>query len=500
MTLPTDVTVTICSPTGKHEHLEQLRAIENIFIGVDSGYLTVCVEMQNTSTIAKELTLRSTRDDFINEYNLIGLRWLDEGSRLSNNIGIAKIWASSWKSMDNALEAIKNGGGVVIDETKSSKSLKSEHIESSLLNVANDKGSIDDRIIVHWPHASCRYVFLAEPLKKDLSELLNSLRSENLTITSPYRDKTDHLACMLLEGNSDNLEYTANEIESYLTNIANQVRSIQIVMSDSQKKALVGNELVKMKEIQGKEGVHFILEPVASDLQSATSIFDLRLHFNDVKKDEFTSRNATHELVSARVLCSKTHQVVELCILPSSSGVGWETICCLLIIDDSTIGLSAVQLGQLNSGHVLVDKDNLTGKMLLRSKIIKNDLESAISRGLNIAEQLSIEGVTIIAPTNLELNLSVAEVRTLTLETIINIIWTKSISNIKRIICVETTREESSKTMDDVETTVLEPAGGNKLALALLHILLKANRQNIQLHCCNVPLPKTMPAESLYKR
>lgn len=75
MTLPTDVTVTICSPTGNHEHLQQLRAIEQIFLTIDSGYLTVCVEMQNTSTIAKELTLRSTRDDFINHYNLVGLRW-----------------------------------------------------------------------------------------------------------------------------------------------------------------------------------------------------------------------------------------------------------------------------------------------------------------------------------------------------------------------------------------------------------------------------------------
>jgi hypothetical protein len=450
--------------------------------------------MQNTSTIAKELTLRSTRDDFINHYNLVGLRWLDEGSRLSNNIGIAKIWASSWKSMDSALEAIKRGGGIIIDETKTAKSLtaKSNLLDESIMK---EKTSSDDRIICHWPHSSCRYVFLAEPLKKELSDLLNSLRSDTLTITSPYRDKSDHLACMLIEG--DKLDHVANQIESYLAKIASQVHSIQIVLSDAQKKLLTQNDLVRLKEVQGTQGVHFLLEPATSDLQSSSAIFDLRVHFNDVRKDEYNP-NGKHELLSIHALCSKTRQIVELQVLPSSSGVGWEYMCCLLIIDDSYIVLTQLQLTQLNSGHVLVDKDNLTGKMLLRSKIIHDDLEAAISRGLNIAEQLQIEGVTIIAPTNLDLNLSVNEIRTLTLETIINIIWTKSITNIKKIICVETMSSESK---DEKMESVLEPAGGNQMALCLLYMLQKANsRQNIQLNCCNVPLPKSIPAETIVMR
>lgn len=499
MTLPTDVTVTICSPSGTSDNIHQLLAIENIFLSIDSGYITVSVEMQNTSTIAKELTLRSTRDDFINRYNLIGLRWLDEGSRLSNNIGTAKLWAASWKAMDKALESIKNGGGAVVtDGTRSLKSVD-EGSKTSLISLKTDHKALnEERIVVHWPNSSCRYVFLAEPLKNELSDLLNSLRSEKLTITSPYRDKSDHLACMLVEGHVEKVAEAADCIETYLAKVASHIYSVRVEMSDSQKKVLVGNELIKLKEIQGKEGVHFILEPSASDLQSSVSNFDLRLPFNDVSKIEFAV-NATHELLSILALCSKTRHMVEVHIIQSSTGVGWEYMCCLLIIDDSTVGLSPIQLSQLSSGHVLVDKDNLTGKMLLRSMIIQGDLEAAISRGLNVAEQLQFEGVTILVPTNLDIQLNNDEVRKLTLETIFNIIWAKSISNIKKINCVESRNETSDASHSDV--MVLEPAGGSELALAMLTLLQKIqNRQNINLNYCNVPLPKSMAAELVTRR
>lgn len=397
--------------------------------------------------------------------------------------------------MDNALEAIKRGGGLIIDETKTTKSSKLNNMDSNLMKMSSEKVETDDRIIVHWPHSSCRYVFLAEPLKKELSDLLNNLRSDHLTITSPYRDKSDHLACMLIEG--DNLDHVANQVESYLAKIASQVHGVQIILSDNQKKLLVSNELIRLKAVQGALGVHFLLEPATSDLQFSSAIFDMRVPYNDAKNDY--SPNLKHELVSIHV-CSKTRQMVELQVFPSSSS-GWEVLCCLLIIDDSSsIGLTGLQLSQLNSGHVLVDKDNLTGKMLLRSKILNGDLESAVSRGLNIAEQLQIEGVTILAPTNLDLKLSLTEIRTMTLEMIINIIWTKAISNIKKIICVEM-EENSEAKEENVGLSLLEPGRGCQLALSLLYILHKSNNsQNIQLNYCNVPLPRTIPAESIMRR
>lgn len=60
----------------------------------------------------------------------------------------------------------------------------------------------DNRLIVHWPHPSLRFMFLGDPLKYQLSDLLHKLRARGVGIGTPLRDKSNASACLVIEGNS----------------------------------------------------------------------------------------------------------------------------------------------------------------------------------------------------------------------------------------------------------------------------------------------------------
>ena len=66
---------------------------------------------------------------------------------------------------------------------------------------------IESRILVHWPHPSFRFMFLGEPLKSQLSELLHKHRVKGVGITTPFRDKGNPSACLSIEGDSSLLNH-----------------------------------------------------------------------------------------------------------------------------------------------------------------------------------------------------------------------------------------------------------------------------------------------------
>lgn len=59
---------------------------------------------------------------------------------------------------------------------------------------------IECRSLVHWPHPSFRFMFLGDPLKHQLSELLHKYRVRGVGITTPFRDKCNPTACLSIEG------------------------------------------------------------------------------------------------------------------------------------------------------------------------------------------------------------------------------------------------------------------------------------------------------------
>jgi hypothetical protein len=61
--------------------------------------------------------------------------------------------------------------------------------------------AVENRLIVHWPHPSLRFMFLGDPLKYQLSDLLHKLRARGVGIGTPLRDKSNASACLVIEGN-----------------------------------------------------------------------------------------------------------------------------------------------------------------------------------------------------------------------------------------------------------------------------------------------------------
>ena len=58
----------------------------------------------------------------------------------------------------------------------------------------------DNRFVVHWPHPSLRFMFLVDPLKYQLSDLLHKFRARGVDVSTPFRDKSSPSACLVIDG------------------------------------------------------------------------------------------------------------------------------------------------------------------------------------------------------------------------------------------------------------------------------------------------------------
>jgi hypothetical protein len=94
-----------------------------------------------------------------------------------------------------------------------------------------------EKRVIRWPHHSFRFMFLGEPLKQNLVDLLNKMRDKHgLVITYPHRDKSDHSACLLLEGTHATVNAGAEDINKYMRSVYQQMRCLQLVISENDKK------------------------------------------------------------------------------------------------------------------------------------------------------------------------------------------------------------------------------------------------------------------------
>lgn len=78
MNFPCDVTVTVCGPVSNEEQRNSLHAVESFFSGLPSGYETASVLLSSQSPVAKQLTVRASREAFVSKHDLASVRWLDE--------------------------------------------------------------------------------------------------------------------------------------------------------------------------------------------------------------------------------------------------------------------------------------------------------------------------------------------------------------------------------------------------------------------------------------
>ena len=91
MTLPADVTVTVCGPAHTESQAYTLQVLQRYFDSIDSGYLTATVEINAVDPLAKTLAVRTTREEFVTAHGLVGLRF-EECNREGGIAGTAKIW------------------------------------------------------------------------------------------------------------------------------------------------------------------------------------------------------------------------------------------------------------------------------------------------------------------------------------------------------------------------------------------------------------------------
>lgn len=321
MQLPADVTVTLCGPYQSKVQLEALRDLERAFNGVPSDYVSAICELPATSPITRQLTVKVSREEFIKHHGLAGLKF-DEGSKNKGGVAISKLWSPNSRHLAKVLDVIRQACPDTrikheapmpsqLPEYEQSSPLFTSSAKSTTNNVRGSAGGNADGVgsgefsglgnavpaslppglegaaglglnpsspsspqrrsksIIHWPHLSLRFVFLSDPFKETLTSIVSTYRSRGVTVTLPFRDKSDPTACMMLEGEQNLVESCSRNVTEYMSTILLQQRNVIMLLSGSTFSKLTANDLALLKEIQGRCGVHVILDPTVEEKKDA---------------------------------------------------------------------------------------------------------------------------------------------------------------------------------------------------------------------------------------
>ena len=321
MQLPADVTVTLCGPYQSKVQLEALRDLERAFNGVPSEYVSAICELPATSPITRQLTVKVSREEFIKHHGLAGLKF-DEGSKNKGGMAISKLWSPNGRHLAKVLDVIRQAcPDTRIKHEAPMPSQLPEYEQSSPLFTSSVKSTTNivrgsavgnaggvgggefpplgnavhvslpqglegatgfglnpsspispqrrSKSVIHWPHLSLRFVFLSDPFKETLTSIVSAYRSRGVTVTLPFRDKSDPTACMMLEGEQNLVELCSRNVTEYMGTILLQQRNVTMLLSGATFSKLTANDLALLKEIQGRCGVHIVLEPSIEEKKEA---------------------------------------------------------------------------------------------------------------------------------------------------------------------------------------------------------------------------------------
>ena len=349
---PVDISVTICGPAASPQQILALERCERAFKAIQSNHFMTEMVISSSNPYARVITPKVTREQFVNKYGLVGLR-IDESARRGSQkpsglAGIAILWAPSEARLRRVVSLLKEGENeaesamqrkaVVIaaaageiskelpgsfqermatmpypaDEPMLDPALCADAPENSFLMPLKtfaqqlQPDGVPSHCVVNWPHASCRFMFLEERLKLALAQLVQGYRNIGVKITTPYRDKKDTSACMLLEGGSTSLttsegavsnqmvQRAARAVRLYMESIASRLCCIKMQVPSRFYDSLSSGDLSDLKSLQGKHGVHIILEPTHEDLSECSFSFNMEKYHTSankhtLKKTEFSS-------------------------------------------------------------------------------------------------------------------------------------------------------------------------------------------------------------------
>eukprot|EP01041_Mallomonas_annulata_P004123 gene4123-8196_t len=589
MTFPADVTINLCTITTSTKQKEFLKSIEDRFTALttlNSEVATAEIEISSHSVLGRKLSSRISRDEIISQYGLIGLHWEHiEGE----HTGKLKLWANKSSVLETILITLSNEQSQQHSQSQSVKRTSSHGfhpIESSLPSTTSsshlsatptttttaaasssasiavtdkdremrsnkdyDSNSIDKNDfaegVIHWPQTAFRYLFLSETLKKGLNDLLDHLRVSYGTIiriTCPYRDKKDPTVCMLLEGRRHEVQIGQSQINSYLQSINSRLVIIGIKFSYKQIQILTSDDLSHVKRIQGSAGVHLVLDPTSLELSQIVAKHDMRLLSSGPSSSSTSTSqylmtdHQDADLILVSVPTPNHHHQVEVGVAytyADSPGWTWGVSSLLVILEaDADIGLSAEDLDDLNKGNVLATIDPISGKTVLRVRIIntntninmnssnnnnnnnnhawydeinnhqhssnipttmaniireRQELADALHRGIAQADRMKISGLAIVAPIGLVSlpNLSEDDVRTGLIESVISYITKNSIYTLNRIICLEFLQQVQLS----LKSAII-PSGNSKLIATVFSVL--DHNPSISLIQSKVPIPPSI--------
>lgn len=107
MALPADTVVTVSGSILVDGQEELIKSVRTAFENCESDYIVRTLTLPATAPLAKTLTVRSTREKFILEHNLVGLRW-EEGGRHNDFVGTAKVWAFNLDDMFRVIQEFRS--------------------------------------------------------------------------------------------------------------------------------------------------------------------------------------------------------------------------------------------------------------------------------------------------------------------------------------------------------------------------------------------------------
>jgi hypothetical protein len=332
--LPVDISVTISGPMASPAHLAAIARCERAFKAVRSNHHMAEIAISSANPFAKIIIPKTSREQFVAKYGLVALR-IDELARRGDHdgtgvkppglAGVACIWAPTAQALSSVMHQLQEGereaesatqlkmatiaaSGLTLNfnlnETQREyrevvnrapflnedplldPNLRAEAVEKSGPSVLNSFAQQlispnSTRSVVHWPHPSTRFAFLEAGMKSALASLVQGYRQLGVSITTPFRDKKDASACMLIEAGSDDLSdkhlmrRAATAVQHFMQSVAQRLFCMQLKLPKDLLDNLARGDLSELKILQGALGVHIILYPTADDMRECTRFFDV---------------------------------------------------------------------------------------------------------------------------------------------------------------------------------------------------------------------------------
>jgi hypothetical protein len=267
MSLPADVTVVIQGPAFSPEQHALLADLTRQVETIPSGYCERSVQLPLSSTLAKVLSVRHTREEFVSAKGLMGITWTPS---LSGRTGTVKLWAARFVDLKEVLEAVEAAQAEALiarhhesDEEHLEESMGSEeshshrdYAEERMDDLIEDETERLEEASVKWPDPSLEIIFASGDANAALQAVLSSFPSVE-KLNQCVESEASLAFC--LKGPSSEVRAAKKEIHILFEDTLQDLCAARVTVSQEQFKALMRDNLQLVRSIQNEATVHFML-------------------------------------------------------------------------------------------------------------------------------------------------------------------------------------------------------------------------------------------------